>query len=171
MQCNPSSDKTPINAAFGLAFEIVLFAPMCIVILTNILILYIVSRTTQDQNNRNPGRKAVVTISLVCWIFVLSYAPLLPLYFPGVTGGKLPGWYQLIASNTVTINLIVNPIIYTFTNKRFAGFMKGLVQGKITALMSLAGKGDARSSSQSGNVLNARSRSTGNIVIENADTV
>jgi len=146
---------------------------MCIIIITNIVILYIVGRKTGNQNHGNPSGKAVLTISLVCWTFVLSYAPLMALYLPGVDGSQLPGWYQVIASNSPSINLIVNPVIYTFTNKRFAKFMKGLMRGKITALRSLARNSDQPVSSFSVTVQNAdeRSRSRGNIVIVNENTV
>ena len=112
-------------------FICVVFFPMCIIILTNLIILYIAGVV-----NNGPRTKAVLTISLVCWTFVLSYAPLLVYYSLALLGKKLPGWFQIVSSYTVSINNIVNPVIYTFTNKRFSMFLKGLVRGKTQEFMS-----------------------------------
>ena len=69
----------------------ILIASVVIIIIVNIAILYIATRRHHHMNNltANARRisvsllvnyKAVKTVSLVCWVFVISYLPMLVYY-------------------------------------------------------------------------------------------
>ena len=162
MQCDPASTKTSVNSVFRWIFICVVFVPMGIIIITNLIILYIAGKF----NHHGSSTKAVVTISMVCWTFVLSYAPLLVYYSIALSGYGLPGWFGIVSSYTVSINNIVNPVIYTFTNKRFAVFMKGLVRLKSKVL---ANRGIVTSNSDYPRTLQVNLSK--DIIIENPNSI
>ena len=128
LQCGASLliSFSPFEIGFGMLGMVISVLPMLIILITNIIILIIVAQTSKARGRRHaiPSKKAVITISLVCWVYIISYIPtavqisLLSPHHPPST------WLSLFATYTFSLNIIANPFIYTLTNNRFNRFMK-----------------------------------------------
>ena len=73
------------------------------------------------------GSKTIVTISMICWAFIISY-------FPVIVNAVMkqfkvnPGdWYYTLQIFSAGINVVINPIIYCVQNKRFREYLKGII--------------------------------------------
>ena len=114
-----------------ITFVIFFCVPMVTIVGANIVILAKFVRSSRDRDDRIQGkpkstRKATVTISLICWIYIISYIPsalLVVLYMMKV---QLPRWSYVSTQYALALNVIANPIIYTMTNRRFADFVQKL---------------------------------------------
>ena len=51
--------------------------------------------TPRTRRKMYPRRKAVITISCVCWIFTLSYVPVLTVYGISSLGFLIPDWLEV----------------------------------------------------------------------------
>ena len=102
--------------------------PTLLTIIANIFILRLVYSTRQSGSSSTTSKhssKAVRTISLICWIFVASYIPTVVIFaLPAVGMSNIPPWVNCMSMYAVSFNLIANPVIYSFTNRRFAEFAK-----------------------------------------------
>ena len=95
---------------------------ICTVLVSNIIILVIAARhgkSSVKTGRVRPSRAAVITISCICWAYLLSYAPVILL---DVVIDQ-QDWTKTFSYYMLSINSIVNPIIYTITNVRFRRFM------------------------------------------------
>ena len=99
-------------------------AVMMLILLSTILISNIVmfviatKQASQITGSSAPRRSAVITISSICLAYLLSYTPFMlceVLWYRNIQ----PGWYGMFYSYMLTLNTIVNPIIYTLTNVKF----------------------------------------------------
>ena len=105
--------------------------PTLITIVCNVLILRLVF-SAPDLTNNNNNSKAVRTVSLICWIFVASYIPTVVIFaLPAVGMSDIPHWVNCMSMYSVSLNLIANPVIYSFTNRRFAMFAKYFFTGRV----------------------------------------
>ena len=90
---------------------------------TNIIMFFIATKQASTITGSSvPRRSAVVTTSCICWAYLLSYMPFMLREVIWATNIQ-PGWYGIFYSYMLTINSIVNPIIYTITNVRFRNYM------------------------------------------------
>ena len=114
--CEISLTLAPITYLLSMVcYWIVL--PAVILPISNIAILVIA--TIKGKSGRLPGRAALVTVSCVTWAFVFSATPLviriglqtLNPFHP------IPSWYLLAAQEFLFLNPVLNPIIYTITNR------------------------------------------------------
>ena len=106
-----------------------LSVPILITIIANISILHFVI-THPSLNNR--GYKTVKTISTVCWIFVASYLPTIFIFSLPVVGvSHIPQWVNCMSMYAVSFNLILNPVIYSLSNNKFAVFVKLFFTGRL----------------------------------------
>jgi hypothetical protein len=96
--------------------------PLLLIILCNIWILVIVRRrTAQRVQNR-----ALITVAAVSGLFVVSWTPkLVYVTATTITKRQVP-WAVAFSHYFPFINSVGNPIIYTFTNRRYGQFVKGL---------------------------------------------
>lgn len=108
---------------------IYLFLPVIVTIVANIIILKLVyTSPTITVSGRNRSLKAALTISVICWMYVLSYLPSVVLFALPVAGvSNIPPYVNVINMYSLSLNLISNPFIYSYSNARFALFLKSLL--------------------------------------------
>ena len=110
------------NNDYTISRTVIMTILLSTILLTNIIIFIVASRQSSGiTGDCLPRRAAVITISSICWAYLLSYTPfmlceILWLHSP-------PSWYGLFYSYMLTINSIVNPVIYTITNSKFRDYM------------------------------------------------
>ena len=111
-----------------------LFLPAIITVIANIVILRLVyaSSAIVDSATRERNFKAVKTISLICWVYIVSYIPSVVLFALPVAGvTNIPRYVNAMNMYILSFNLVANPLIYSFTNKRFALFAKLFLTGNV----------------------------------------
>jgi ABC-type microcin C transport system permease subunit YejB len=83
---------------------------------------------------------AFKTVSFVCWTFLLSYIPCIALWIlKGLVGThtiNIPSDGVIIILRIATImamaiNIVVNPVIYFYTNDKFAFFVRQFLTGNV----------------------------------------
>ena len=109
--------------AFSFFFGIL---PVITTILFNLLTLarafWITSSQTPPKKVHN--KQALVTVSAICWVFVLSWMPYLVRIMTMLLSSKgLPPWFYTLQYNLNILSLTLNPIIYTLTNRKFRKFL------------------------------------------------
>ena len=92
------------------------FLVMTMIFLTNVAILFLAQKHSRSHKSI---RKATLTVSIVCWVFIGSYG--LWLWYWGLAGAKrdVPVLLVVVGVISMQINLVANPFIYSFTNRRF----------------------------------------------------
>ena len=71
--------------------------------------------------------KGTLTVILMCGTFLLSYIPFCIALQMSYGNNGERGLEFTVSNSFMGINVIVNPLIYTFTNKRFCTFMKSMI--------------------------------------------
>lgn len=89
------------------------FLVMFAIIVTNVVILLVAMRRSEDG-----VKKATLTVSMICWVFVASYGPWLGYWSLVGAGRDVPAQLITVGMMSMQINLLANPFIYSFTNKR-----------------------------------------------------
>ena len=104
-----------------------LIIPMIIIITTNVNILYIVTKHSRKVGKCFSANNATaITISSICWGFILSYCPTLIIYCLVFAGAKIPIWFHIFQNYARAINIVVNPLIYSITNACFRRYLRCL---------------------------------------------
>eukprot|EP00116_Pleurobrachia_bachei_P005150 sb/3465412/ len=75
-----------------------------------------------------PGKKAIVTVCLVAWVFVVAVTPMMVRILLQTRGVELPEVFLIISIEMLFLNSLANPMIYTVTNKRFRRFLMNWLQ-------------------------------------------
>ena len=104
--------------------------PSVLIPASNIAILVIA--TIKSKGRALPNRQALLTTSIVSWTFFLSVTPAntrVWIAFLAPTTPQ-PVWFKLIGQVSLFVNAILNPVIYTLTNRTFRGFLARLVCGR-----------------------------------------
>ena len=91
-----------------------------LIVATNIYILLIVISKAGTKS----AKKATKTVCLVSCVFMFSYGPWVVYFGYGSAGSEPPPAVFLIGVTTMQLNLIANPLIYTFTNRSFGCFVR-----------------------------------------------
>ena len=74
-----------------------------------------------------PRMNTIITISCVCWAFIISYIPtFIVVVMKTIDPYLIPRWFEIIQLYGLSINTTVNFFIYIKTNKRFQNFVKCL---------------------------------------------
>ena len=98
--------------------------PGLLICSTNIYIIYKAARL---MNSHGRNVKGTVTVILMCGAFLMSYIPFcIAISTQSMNSGER-GLEFTVANSFMGINIIVNPLIYTFTNRRFCSFMKTMI--------------------------------------------
>ena len=92
---------------------------------TNVYLIYKAARLTHSRKRRNV--KGTLTVILMCGTFLLSYIPFCIALEMSYGNNGERGLEFTVSNSFMGINVIVNPLIYTFTNKRFCTFMKSMI--------------------------------------------
>ena len=79
------------------------------------------------MNSHGRNVKGTVTVILMCGAFLLSYIPYCTAFGIQSMNSGERGLEFTVANSFMGINIIVNPLIYTFTNKRFCSFIKTMI--------------------------------------------
>ena len=98
--------------------------PGLFICLSNVYLIYKAARL---MNSKGPNVKGTVTVILMCGAFLLSYIPFcIALGMSFMNSGER-GLEFTLSNSSLGINVIINPLIYTFTNNRFCTFMKSMI--------------------------------------------
>ena len=98
--------------------------PGLLICSTNIYMIYKAARL---MNSHGRNVKGTVTVILMCGAFLLSYIPFcIALGMSFMNSGER-GLEFTLSNSSLGINVIINPLIYTFTNNRFCTFMKSMI--------------------------------------------
>ena len=138
MSCSSTLYATP-NFGLYILFFLLFLLPMCIILISNIAMLIVsikyrrrMAAMTSSGEERN--MTAVLTVTCVCWLFLISWLPWILKIFFRSYGANLPVWYYIFQQHVLTLNVVLNPVIYTLTNQSFKEVVKKRVLGKIQAV-------------------------------------
>ena len=90
---------------------------------SNVFMIYKAARL---MNSRGRNVKGTVTVILMCGTFLFSYIPFCIALSMSYLKNGVRGLEFTVSNSFLGINVIFNPLIYTFTNKRFCTFMKSM---------------------------------------------
>ena len=116
---------------------ILVVLPLLLTLLSNLLILILATYYRFQHTGRAvPSRNAFVTVTLVAWSFLLSVLPAVLVYaMVGMsTGSQVPSLLVMLAWECLSINIWINPIIYTVINSRFRSFVAGIFTNGLKSL-------------------------------------
>ncbi|KAL5271340.1 hypothetical protein ACHWQZ_G001843 [Mnemiopsis leidyi] len=147
-RCAPANFSNPkYKVLNNVLILCVIILPMVIIVTTNLFILFKVTkfRISRDlasleeptcfrlvsfyfSRKRNPQKSpssgnTVLTISLICFVFVASYTPLIVFIVLRSQRDYIPQWFQIFFTHCLSLNITLNPFIYALTNKRFRRFV------------------------------------------------
>ena len=99
--------------------------PLVLITLTNFVICGI---AIKHSTKSGAVRSGITLTCLLSGFFIISWSPFIARgIYSRVYGGPVPQELLLIAYNCVAINSFVNPILYSFTNRRFRKFVLGIL--------------------------------------------
>ena len=103
--------------------------PVLLIVISNITILYIASKYASRKAGKKGAisKNAVITVSAVSWVFVVSVTPLCLRAMLQVLQVQMPTWFYIMQTESYYLNVACNPIIYTVTNARFKRFITRIV--------------------------------------------
>ena len=99
--------------------------PLILIIAVNIYIIAVVKINSATSKTRS-----LITIGIVCWVYILSYTPFyLDVILSQAGAFKVsPVWFDFLSNCALELNSIANPIIYFFTNRRFKSYCLSYVR-------------------------------------------
>ena len=135
MSCSSSLYDTP-NIGLYTLFFLLFVLPLCTIFISNIVMLIVSVRYRRRMVERSGSgedinMRAVLTVTCVCWLFLISWLPWIVKIFYKSYGAELPAWYFIFQAHVLTLNVILNPVIYTLTNRSFQAVVKKRVLGKV----------------------------------------
>ena len=66
---------------------------------------------------------ALVTITVICWTFVISWLPFVIKVILTSAMDTVPEWIYVVQIEMLGLNVTLNPVIYTVTNRRFRDYL------------------------------------------------
>ena len=118
---NSMEEQSPL-VLIGIIWSVVV--PGLIICVTNVYLIY---KAAKLMHSQGPNVKGTVTVILMCGAFLLSYIPFcVALGMSYVNSGER-GLEFTLSNSFMGINVIINPLIYTFTNKSFCTFMQSMI--------------------------------------------
>ena len=131
-------------------FTIILLGiPMLVIIICNTTILIIsiqYKRRMWRYGSVNTANiNAVITVGCVCWMFIISWIPYTVRILAQGQSVILPKWFYIFQAHVLRLNVVMNPIIYTCTNRSLKTCVKERILGKIIkSFRKPAGKQSSR---------------------------
>ena len=101
--------------------------PFVVTIVLNIYALvhtFIFNYKNKRIRRAGNNTTAIITISSICWLFVLSWIPYIVHVYMTIIRKEISHWFYLCQYNVNILSLSLNPLIYTLTNRRLRRFMK-----------------------------------------------
>ena len=108
-----------IKLYFGVT---VAFLGTVIIIITNVWTLIIASR--RQGSWKGASKSAFIMVGSICLTFAFSWVPFLVFWACMLSKVQLPKSWPIVAEHALDTNAVINPLIYTATNKSFRGFIK-----------------------------------------------
>ena len=105
-----------LNPSANYVFVAFHFLVIAVIFLTNLMILFVAKKHSRSHKSI---RKATLTVSTVCWVFIGSYGPWLWYWGLAGAGKSVPNILVIVGVISMQINLVANPFIYSFTNRRY----------------------------------------------------
>lgn len=129
ISCQPSGITDPRVSMViytAVATVLTMTIPVLTIIMSNVGILVKVSRSrdTGQTTVRFPGRRAVITVSLVAWTFVLSVIPMMVRILLQLSQVDMEVSFTVTSIEMLFLNTVLNPIIYMLTSRRFRGYLR-----------------------------------------------
>ena len=104
-----------------------------------------------STTNFNVTKKAVLMVSGVSWLFILSITPLIVQNLISTFyQTQLPSWFSLFQSEIYYLNVACNPVIYTLHSTRFRTFIRRAIRFSVRSLRVSESGGTGGSTEQTG---------------------
>ena len=102
-------------------------------------------RLRQERALHTANINALITVGCVCWMFIISWIPYTVRILAQGQSVILPKWFYIFQAHVLRLNVVMNPIIYTCTNRSFKTCVKERILGKIfKSFRKPAGKQSSR---------------------------
>ena len=99
--------------------------PLLIIVISNIGMLCITSRHRSKRAGQiGPGKNALLTVSCISWVFVISVVPYTIRAVIQVFHIDAPAWFYVMQNEFYYLNVMFNPVIYSITNVTFRNFLQ-----------------------------------------------
>ena len=121
---NPAAAST-----FGAIFILFVVLPMVLIIIFNLIMLYLAYKASKNHSQGSRSFKGLATVFVLSGLFALSMTPFTIFTFMKTNKIKVPQSLDLMAFHFIFLNVFGNPVLYTFTNRRFGKYVKGLIKG------------------------------------------
>ena len=135
LTCEPSDLHTQEKPWIEFAYAtVVMFAiiPLTVILFSNLGIIVVASRhvvSNQQSNNsfmRLPSKSALVTVSSISWLFIISVTPVfVRIIIEKMGRGPLPNWYLVLQKQMFWLNVMLNPVCYSLSCKHFKDHLIG----------------------------------------------
>ena len=127
LQCTNAGSR--VDGLFNIITNIIQLFSFITIVTSNIIIGCTLHKSNQQHRDNASSRKATITLSIICWVFVASCVPLFILFaVKGVIGKDPPQWMFILCQFLLSLNVVSNPVVYSMTNQRFAMWLRSLVQ-------------------------------------------
>ena len=138
LNCATSMLVDPSQFVTNIIFvTLVSMLPLLIIVGSNIMILYVASHySAKHGGSALPSKNALITVTLVSSMFVIAMLPVTVRTWLQIVQGEITASFFVLQGQIYYISMMCNPVIYTFTNVRFRGFIKDLTKGFTKTLFS-----------------------------------
>ena len=142
LTCWPSQAIVPGTPQTVIAYYgiVILAVPIVITAVLSVALAVIVRvKTSKVRVAMNKARdqgmkKMFLTLSMIVQVFVASYVCIILNLVLGSVGTfqKQQGhWFDLLMIYTSSLNVVLNPVVYVLTNKKFRDIMLSSVRGLV----------------------------------------
>ena len=107
----------------GCTIGLPLFAVTFISIILSVIAI---KHSTRHSNHQQRNYRALVLVCSVSVLFIISWVPLLVYTLMKMKNPKTPPIVDLLAFHCIFLNSFGNPILYSFTNKKFGNYVKSV---------------------------------------------
>lgn len=83
-----------------------------------------------DQSSHSDHTRIIITLSAISGMFVLSYVLILIKNTMGLLGLEVPDWIVVTWPYLLSVNVMMNPVIYALMNKKFKKFLRDVFLGR-----------------------------------------
>ena len=132
---------TEVNFLSRLRIPLLVFLPLSVTVVGNLALLCKFEHAT--------GR-TVRGVAAICWVFVLSNAPILidtVMHMAEWNPGGVRDVMDVLSRFTISFNLVANPVIYCYSNDKFRFFLLTLAQcqlGRFRVMWNMRSGGGGR---------------------------
>ena len=97
--------------------------PLVLVWISNISIMVVLFRQSSKFHD-TVNRSTITLLLCICWAFSLSYTPFFIISLLKLFNIRGPFWLDIVGVYMTSINVIVNPVVYTIKNREFRRFIE-----------------------------------------------